>query len=354
MFENIEFMAIQESELRLVKKAAGTDEVVFESILRPKTLSEYIGQSKIKNELGISIEASKKRKEPLEHILLYGPPGLGKTTLAMIVAREMGGNLVHTSGPAIEKQGDLAAILSSLQEGDVLFVDEIHRLRLPIEEVLYPAMEDFNLDLVMGSGPGARSMRLPLPKFTLIGATTKLASISPPLRDRFGHVYKLAFYEDDEMKDIVRRSAKVLGVDVEDDAAFEIGKRSRSTPRITNRLIKRVRDRAEVRDLKIVDIDIVQETLHTLGIDELGLDEIDRNILHTIADKFGGGPVGVKTLAASLSEEEATIEDVYEPFLIQKGLLDRTAQGRKITKIGAEYIGMPWVESQTGLFGKVA
>ncbi len=343
-------MAIQESEIKLTKLTSNKEDLDIEVTLRPKSLGEYIGQKKIKNELSISIEASKKRNEPLEHILLYGPPGLGKTTLAMIVAREMGGNLIQTSGPAIEKQGDLAAMLSSLSEGDVLFIDEIHRLRLPVEEILYSAMEDFILDIVMGSGPGARSMRLPLPKFTLVGATTKLASMSSPLRDRFGHVYKLAFYEDDEMAQIVKRSSNVLGMDIEKEAALEIGKRSRSTPRIANRLLKRVRDRAQVSGNKNIVLDDVVETLDVLGVDKIGMDDIDRIILRTIAEKFSGGPVGVKTLAASLSEEEATIEDVYEPFLLQKGFIERTPQGRKITKNGAEYLGLKFDVKEQGLF----
>lgn len=300
--------------------------------LRPKNLSEYVGQEDTKMNLRISMQAAKKRKEPIEHVLLYGPPGLGKTTLANIVAREMGVNIKTTSGPAVEKQGDLASILTNLQEGDILFIDEIHRLKTNIEEILYSAMEDYALDIIIGKGPAARSMRLDLPKFTLIGATTKVGSLSSPLRDRFGHIYKLDFYQDDEIQSIVSRSAKLLDVNVDDAGASEIAKSARRTPRIANRLLKRIRDFATVEDVEKIDLKFVKHCLKIMSVDTLGLDKTDRQILLTIIEKFNGGPVGVNAIAAATAEEIETIEDLYEPYLLQIGFLDRTKQGRVVTE----------------------
>lgn len=300
--------------------------------LRPRTLSEYIGQSDVKMNLEISMKAAKKRKDPLEHLLLYGPPGLGKTTLANIVASEMGVSIKTTSGPAIEKQGDLASILTNLQENDILFIDEIHRLKTQIEEILYSAMEDCALDIIIGKGPAARSMRLDLPRFTLIGATTKIGSLSAPLRDRFGHVYKLDFYSNEEIQQILKRSAGLLEIDIEDGALAEIAKCSRRTPRIANRLLKRVRDFATVEEVSPVTTKFTKNCLDTIGVDMLGLDKTDRQILLTIIEKFQGGPVGVNAIAAATSEEAETIEDLYEPYLLQIGFLDRTQRGRVVTE----------------------
>lgn len=306
-------------------------EEFFEETLRPKKFSEYIGQKNLKDNLEITITAARKRKEPIDHILLYGPPGLGKTTLAHVVAREIGANIRTTSGPAIERAGDLASILTNLEEGDILFIDEIHRLNKVVEEVLYPAMEDFMLDIMIGKGPSARSVRLDLPKFTLIGATTRIGLISSPLRDRFGIVERLEFYKDEEVEKIIKRSAKILGVEIESDGSREIASRSRKTPRIANRLLKRVRDYAEVKGSGKVSEVISSEALNKLRVDEIGLDETDRNLLSTIIDKFKGGPVGLSTIAAATAEEVDTIEEVYEPYLIQIGLLERTPKGRKAT-----------------------
>lgn len=300
--------------------------------LRPKTLVEYVGQADAKMNLEVSMKAAKKRKEPLEHVLLYGPPGLGKTTLANILASEMGVSIKTTSGPAIEKQGDLASILTNLKENDILFIDEIHRLKTQIEEILYSAMEDCALDIIIGKGPAARSMRLDLPRFTLIGATTKIGTLSAPLRDRFGHVYKLDFYTEAEIQQILIRSAGLLKMEVSDEALAEIAKCSRRTPRIANRLLKRVRDFSTVEEISPIDLKFTKKCLGTMGVDMLGLDKTDRQILLTIIEKFQGGPVGVGAIAAATSEEAETIEDLYEPYLLQIGFLDRTKRGRVVTE----------------------
>ncbi len=315
------------------------EEEIFEETLRPKKFSEYVGQKKAKEGLKITIEAAKSRKEPIDHVLLYGPPGLGKTTLANVIASEIGAQIRVTSGPAIERAGDLASILTNLQEGDILFIDEIHRLNRTVEEVLYPAMEDFTLDIIIGKGPAARSIQLDLPKFTIIGATTRMGSISSPLRDRFGLVNRLEFYEDDEIEKIVRRSAKILGIEISGDGASEIAKRARKTPRIANRLLKRVRDFAQVKAKGVIDQDIANKALDMLEVDEFGLDNTDRKLLATIIEKFKGGPVGLSTLAAATSEEIETIEDVYEPYLIQIGFLERTPRGRKVTAAAFHHLG---------------
>jgi Holliday junction DNA helicase RuvB len=307
------------------------EEELFEETLRPKKFNEYIGQKKAKESLKIAIEAAKNRKEAIDHVLIYGPPGLGKTTLANVIASEMGTNIRVTSGPAIERAGDLASILTNLQEGDILFIDEIHRLNRVVEEVLYPAMEDFMLDIVIGKGPAARSIRLDLPKFTVIGATTRIGLLSSPLRDRFGLVHRLDFYENDEVEKIIKRSSKILNIGVDEKGTVEIAKRARKTPRIANRLLKRVRDFAEVKSDGKVTLDIAKSALEMLEVDEFGLDNTDRRMLRTIIENFNGGPVGLSTLAAATSEEVDTIEDVYEPYLIQIGLIERTPRGRKVT-----------------------
>ena len=300
----------------------------LENSLRPKTLSEYIGQTKVKENMKVYIEAAKKRGEPLDHVLLYGPPGLGKTTLSNIISNEMNSNIKITSGPAIEKPGDLAALLTNLSEFDVLFIDEIHRLNKSVEEILYPALEDYTLDIIIGKGPSARSIRLDLPKFTLIGATTKAGSLTTPLRDRFGIVERLELYEPEDLQKIVKRSAGILNVEIDDTASMEIAKRSRGTPRIANRILKRVRDYAAVLGDGKVDLNMAKIALNKLEIDDLGLDQTDRNILQTIIQKYAGGPVGIETLAATTGEEIETIEDVYEPFLMQIGFIARTRRGR--------------------------
>ncbi len=329
-------------EERIICPGLDTSENDLEVTLRPRVLDEYIGQEKVKENMRIFIEAAKKRNEPLDHTLLYGPPGLGKTTLSNIIANEMNANIRITSGPAIEKPGDLAALLTNLAPGDVLFIDEIHRLNRSVEEVLYPALEDFSLDIIIGKGPSARSIRLDLPKFTLIGATTKAGRLSSPLRDRFGIMHRLELYSNKELETIVKRSAKILKIDITDKGAKEIASRSRGTPRIANRLLKRVRDFADIQSNGEVTDEIADKALSSLEIDKLGLDNIDRRMLDTIIKKFGGGPVGIDTLASTIGEDADTIEDVYEPYLLQIGFLNRTPRGRTATISAYEHMGVPY------------
>lgn len=310
----------------------------FESSIRPDSIDEYIGQSDVKENIKIFIDAAKMRNETLDHVLLYGPPGLGKTTLANIIANELGSNLKTASGPSIEKSGDLAAVLSTLEPGDVLFIDEIHRMPRYIEEILYPAMEDFTLDIIVGSDSSTRNIKIDLPPFTLVGATTRAGDLTSPLRDRFGIISKLQYYTIDELEQIVKRTSRVLEVPIDDDAAIELAKRSRGTPRIANRLFKRVRDFALVKGNGIIDIDIVRMALDRLKVDELGLDDTDYQLLKAIIERFNGGPVGIEAIASSIGEEVSTIEDVYEPYLLQTGLLKRTARGRMATKKAYEHL----------------
>lgn len=329
-------------EDRIMSGEYTPNEDTAEVSLRPQNLDEYIGQDKAKENLKIYIESAKRRQSALDHVLLYGPPGLGKTTLANVIANEMGVNIRVTSGPAIEKQGDLAAILTNLAEGEVLFIDEIHRLSRQIEEILYPAMEDYSLDIIIGKGPSARSIRLPLPHFTLIGATTRAGQMTTPLRDRFGVLLKLEIYKPEELGAIVRRSAKLLDIEITEEGTYEIATRSRGTPRIANRLLKRIRDFALVKGDGVITADIARMALDMLDIDKLGLDATDRRMLSAIIRYYGGGPVGLETLAATTGEEAVTIEDVYEPYLLQIGFLSRTPRGRCVTKLAYDHLGLPY------------
>ena len=327
---------------RLISAKTRQNEEEIEQTLRPRRLAEYIGQEKLKEHIEIMLEAAKAREDVLDHLLFYGPPGLGKTTISSVIANEMGVPIKTTSGPAIERPGDLASILTNLKANEILFIDEIHRLNRTVEEVLYPAMEDYALDVMIGKGPSARSLRLNLPSFTIIGATTRLAMLSSPLRDRFGVTFRLEYYSQDAMEKIVRRSATILGVEIEPEGAVEIALRSRGTPRVANRLLRRARDFAQVRAQGVITRDVAMDALGRLEIDHLGLDETDRRVLHTIIEKFEGGPVGLSTIAASISEETDAIMDVYEPYLLQLGFLVRTPRGRMATRKGYEHIGIPY------------
>ena len=332
---------------RITSAAANMGEERQEASIRPQHLDDYIGQKGVKDNLKIFIEAARRRGEPLDHVLFYGPPGLGKTTLAGIIANELGVNIKITSGPAIERAGDLAAILTNLEENDVLFIDEIHRLNRSVEEVLYSAMEDYALDIIIGKGPSARSIRLDLARFTLIGATTRAGSLSAPLRDRFGVISKFELYTIDELTEIIRRTARILGVSADEESLVEMAKRSRGTPRVANRMLKRIRDFSQVKGNGIIDMEITKEALNALGVDELGLERLDREILSGIIERFNGGPVGIDTIAASIGEERVTIEDVYEPYLIQTGLLYRTQKGRVVSPAGYRHMGLePCVEEE--------
>lgn len=325
---------------RVIETNLQEEDQKLEGSLRPQTLDEYIGQEKAKNTLRVYIEAAKERHDALDHVLFYGPPGLGKTTLAGIIANEMGVHLKVTSGPAIEKPGEMAAILNNLQEGDLLFIDEIHRLNRQVEEVLYPAMEDYAIDIMIGKGATARSIRLELPRFTLVGATTRAGLLTAPLRDRFGVIHRLEFYTTEELKLIILHSAKILQVEIDEAGAVELARRSRGTPRLANRILKRVRDYAQVRYDGVITEEVANTALNLLEVDKMGLDHVDRNILHTMIDKFAGGPVGLDTLAAAIGEDAGTIEDVYEPYLIQNGFLNRTPRGRVVTDFAYHHLGL--------------
>jgi len=315
------------------------DEVHYENNLRPKSFHEFVGQQKIKENLSVFISAAKNRKEPLDHVLFCGPPGLGKTTLSHIISQELGVSIRSTSGPVLERPGDLAAILTNLSDHDILFIDEIHRLPRIVEEVLYPAMEDYQLDIIIGQGPNARTLKLNLPRFTLVGATTRTGLLTSPLRDRFGIINRLEYYTPVDLKHIILRSSTILGIEIDDEAAIEISRRSRGTPRIANRLLRRIRDFAQVKGSGRIDVAIARTSLLSLDVDEKGLDDMDRKLLHVIIDKFGGGPVGIETIAASIREDRDTIEDVYEPFLLQEGLIERTPRGRLATRFAYEHMG---------------
>ncbi len=333
---------------RIIEPKTTDDDFLFETTLRPRSLSEYVGQEKARGNLQLFIDAARKRGEALDHVLLSGPPGLGKTTLANIIAAEMGVNIKSTSGPVIERPGDLAAILTNLEQHDVLFIDEIHRLSHVVEEILYPAMEDFQLEIIIGQGPSARTIKLDLPRFTLVGATTRAGLLSSPLRDRFGVISRLEFYTEEELSVIVTRSARILGIRIEEDGSFELARRSRGTPRIANRLLRRVRDFAQVRADGVITRQVASDALALLEIDEMGFDPMDRMIMLTIIDKFSGGPVGLDTLAAAICEESDTIEDVYEPYLIQNGFLNRTPRGRMATRAAYVHFSRVWPEGPQG------
>jgi Holliday junction DNA helicase RuvB len=332
---------------RIITPSSSKGDKIYDQNLRPKKLNDFIGQKNIKQNLSIFIQAAKARTEALDHVLLYGPPGLGKTCLAHIIAHEMNVNIHITAGPAIEKSGDIAAILSNLSEHDILFIDEIHRLNRVIEEVLYPAMEDFSLDIIIGKGPSAKTLRLDLPKFTLIGATTKMSLLSSPLRDRFGNIIHLNYYPQNDIKEIISRTAKILNIEIDQNACLLIAERARHTPRIANRLLKRIRDYAQIKGKGIINTYMANECLKMLQIDHAGLDNIDRVLLKTIINKFNGGPVGLNTLSAATGEELATIEDIYEPFLIQKGFIERTPRGRRATKSAYEHLNIVFKKNKT-------